>query len=348
MPPPSPVTIFGVSRFLGPALVGRLGKLGCQLVIPYRGNRYEQEKLRVAAGLGRIFYTPFNLKDEKSLYEAMRYSNVVINLIGKYNETKNFSFNEVHVEGPRRMARIAREIGVKKFIHISAINAHPNPEPQCLKNGSRYLQSKYYGELAVREEFPEAIIFRPADMLGELDNFLNHFTDLQRSGYRLNLPLWDYYRGVIKQPVSVTNVVDGIERALSSDLANGKTFQAVGPHRYEFNDLVTYMRSCIGKGPQHDCHITNLRWNIILRTSISVVERLQKYPFLCWERIECDLTSDHVDPKLPTLLDLGVELSPLELLIKTLAYYRPREHRVDIPYEAAEKINLPRRLDFIS
>ena len=52
----------------------------------------------------------------------MRYSNVVINLIGRDFETSNFSFNDVHVKGARLIARLAREQGVEKLIHFSSLN----------------------------------------------------------------------------------------------------------------------------------------------------------------------------------------------------------------------------------
>jgi hypothetical protein len=45
-------------------------------------------------------------------------------------------------------------------------------QPIILKAGSKFLQSKYYGELAVKEEFPEAIIFRPSVIYGQEDRFL--------------------------------------------------------------------------------------------------------------------------------------------------------------------------------
>ena len=63
---------------------------------------------------------------------SMAYSNVVINLIGKEWGTRNFSLQEVHVDGPARLARIAREMGVERFIHISHINAREDPQVRSL------------------------------------------------------------------------------------------------------------------------------------------------------------------------------------------------------------------------
>jgi nucleoside-diphosphate-sugar epimerase len=58
----------------------------------------------------------------------MAHSNVVINCIGREWPTRNFSLEEVNIHGPARLARIARESGVKRFVHISAINAREQPK----------------------------------------------------------------------------------------------------------------------------------------------------------------------------------------------------------------------------
>ena len=56
---------------------------------------------QVCGDLGQVLFTPFHLQDEDSIRKAIKHSNVVINLIGRELPTKNFSFNEVHVEGAR-------------------------------------------------------------------------------------------------------------------------------------------------------------------------------------------------------------------------------------------------------
>lgn len=82
--------------------------------------------------LGQVLFHPFELKDEDSIRQAVKYSNVVINLVGRDWETKNFSFDDVNVKGARRLARISREMGVERFIHVSALNASPKPEVSFL------------------------------------------------------------------------------------------------------------------------------------------------------------------------------------------------------------------------
>lgn len=61
--------------------------------------------LKVVGDLGQVLFTEFDLKDEASVEKAVKYSNVVFNLIGRDYETKNFKFNDVHVKGARTIAR---------------------------------------------------------------------------------------------------------------------------------------------------------------------------------------------------------------------------------------------------
>jgi len=98
-----------------------------QLIIPYRGDAYFIRELKLAGDLGQVLFQPYHLQDEESIRKAVKYSNVVINLVGRDWETKNFKFNDVHVEGARRIARISREMGVERLIHVSALNVDPLP-----------------------------------------------------------------------------------------------------------------------------------------------------------------------------------------------------------------------------
>lgn len=108
---------------------------------------------------------PFSPRDEESIHAALANSDVVINLIGKRYETKhliptrrlngklsriNFDFEEVHESIPRTIARLAKQAGVASFIHVSSLSAD-------LESCSSWSRSKAKGDLAVREEFPEAV-----------------------------------------------------------------------------------------------------------------------------------------------------------------------------------------------
>lgn len=134
-------------------------------------------RLKVCGDLGQVYFHPFEIRDEESIEKVCRYSNVVINLMGRDWETRRFSFDDVHVKGARLLAKVAKRSGVERFIHLSALNAAERPKPVILPKGSKFLASKWRGEQAVLEEFPEATIFRPADVYGQEDRFLRcYFT----------------------------------------------------------------------------------------------------------------------------------------------------------------------------
>jgi NADH dehydrogenase (ubiquinone) 1 alpha subcomplex subunit 9 len=307
------VTVFGGGGFLGKYVINKLAKVGAQVIIPYRGDHLEVIRLKLCGDLGQILFFHFNLKDVDSIYKSMKYSNVVINLIGKDNETNNFDFDSVHVEGARTIARIAREVGIKRLVHVSALNVTPNPTPHVLKKGSQWLRSKYYGELAVREEFPDAIIIRPADIHGHDDHFSTYFCKWQRRQWR-KIPLHRGGYDVFKQPVFVSDVAQAIVNSISDDEAPGTTFEALGPRRYELRSLVEYINRCIQKTPEFDFKVTNLLWAPTFKMRINLFSRpnwLFKYPMICWEKLERESITD-IPTGLPTIQDLGVKLTYLE------------------------------------
>jgi len=102
-----------------------------QLILPYRGDHYDALRLKMVGDLGQVLFVPYDLRDEESIRKSVQYSNVVINLVGRDWETRNFSFDDVHVKGARAIARLAKEAGVEKLIHVSALNATSSPQVRC-------------------------------------------------------------------------------------------------------------------------------------------------------------------------------------------------------------------------
>lgn len=147
--------------------------------------------------------------------------------MGRDWETKNFKFDDVHVEGARAIARAAKRAGVERLIHFSALNATEEPEPIFLSKGSQFLASKARGEEAVLEEFPEATIFRPADIYGQEDRFLRYYAHFWRRQHTY-MPLWKKGEATIKQPVYVSDVAAAVVAALRDPDSAGKIYQAVG------------------------------------------------------------------------------------------------------------------------
>ncbi|EAT38719.1 AAEL009414-PA [Aedes aegypti] len=308
-------TVFGSTGFLGRYVCNKLGKTGSQVIIPYRADHYEALRLKLVGDLGQVLFTPYHLCDEESIYKAVKHSNVVINLVGRDWETKNFTFDDVHVQGARRLARISKQAGVEKFIHLSSLNCTPNPTPILTKEGSKFLKSKYYGELAVREEFPEAVIFRPADIYGQEDRFLRYYAHLWRRQFR-GMPLWYKGERTVKQPVHCSDVAQGIVNAIKDSDSQNQVYQAVGPRRYKLSELVDWFHREMRKDADWWGYWRyDLRFDPTFMLKVKLTEFISpSFPVgdLHTERVEREYVTDDVKKGVKTLEDLGVNLTLME------------------------------------
>ena len=154
-------------------------------------------RLKLVGDLGQVLFCPFELQDEDSIRRAVAHSNIVINCIGRGFDTMNFTLEDVNITGPARIARICKEMGVQRLVNFSSINASPKPEVVFpFSDGSRFLKTKYEGELAILSEFPEATIFRCADVYGQDDNFLNFWFSRFRKGMGSDISLYGKVRSL--------------------------------------------------------------------------------------------------------------------------------------------------------
>ncbi|XP_034184973.1 NADH:ubiquinone oxidoreductase subunit 39 [Osmia lignaria lignaria] len=325
-------TIFGCSGFIGSYVCNRLGKIGTQLILPYRGDHYHVRPLKVCGDLGQVLFHPFHLKDEESILKSMKYSNVVINLISSYYPTSNFSYHDVNVKGARRIARLAKECGVERFIHVSCLNASEKPKPLMIKNGSEILKTKWEGECAVKEEFPEATIIRPATIYGQEDNFITHYMNAWRRNLK-TVPLWEGGEKTEKQPVHISDVAAGITAVATNPLTAGKTYEFIGPRRYKLIALVKWFYEIASRGQGDYYKIIDMKYNPLFRLKIELnefIHRLHRTQPMNWEILEINHTSDNINPGVPTLEDLGITPCTMESRMQwELMPYRFENHFIE-------------------
>uniref|UniRef100_A0A1Y1KG50 NADH dehydrogenase [ubiquinone] 1 alpha subcomplex subunit 9, mitochondrial n=1 Tax=Photinus pyralis TaxID=7054 RepID=A0A1Y1KG50_PHOPY len=307
-------TVFGASGFIGRYVCNRLGKIGTQLILPYRGDFYPMQRLKLVGDLGQVLFQPYHLFDEESLDKAVRYSNVVINLVGRDWETRNFSFEDVHVKGARKIAEAAQRAGVKRLIHVSSLNVSEKPKAHVLEGGSKFLASKWRGEKAVLEAFPCATIIRPSDVYGQEDRFLRYYIHNWRRQVHY-MPLWENGEKTIKQPLFVSDLAAGIVNAIKDPDSAGKIYQAVGPKRYLLSELVDWFYRVMRKDKEWGYYRYDMKYDPIFKLKVTLTQKLcPSWPVghLHWERVERECITDTVERGVPTLEDLCVNLMPME------------------------------------
>ncbi|CAF0709967.1 unnamed protein product [Brachionus calyciflorus] len=296
------VTVFGATGMMGRIICNRLGKEGAQLILPCRGDLWASRSVKLVGDLGQVVFLDYDLRDEEKIRRAVEYSNVVINCVGADYETSNFNYWDVHVDGPRRLARISKECGVEKFIHFSALNASPRPQ-QIFFKPSRFLISKWEGEQAVREEFEDAVIIRPSNIYGETDRFLYYYTNDMRRNLS-TIPLWKKGEMTIKMPVNQRDVADGVMKIVNNRDIKAATYDFVGPDRYLLSEIVDYVFQLLLRPNIKRSHLTPARLGLVY-----LYEKVMKRPQFSLDLFEREFISDQLstDSRNPTLKDLGID-----------------------------------------
>jgi uncharacterized protein YbjT (DUF2867 family) len=221
------VTVYGGSGFVGRHAVRALAKAGYRIRAAVRRPDLAGH-LQPMGGVGQIHGVQANLRYPESVASAAAGADVVINLVGVLAPTGAQKFDAVHAVGARAVAKAAREAGVRQLIHVSAIGAD-------LNSASAYARSKAEGEIAVLEEFPDAIILRPSIVFGPEDEFFNRFAGLAR----ISPFLPSIGGGRTKfQPVFVGDLAAAIAAVADGKGQSGKIYEIGGPDVLTFRQLL--------------------------------------------------------------------------------------------------------------
>jgi uncharacterized protein YbjT (DUF2867 family) len=161
------VTIFGGTGFVGRYIVRRLAKAGLRVRVATRDVN-EAGFVRPYGAVGQVDPVFANIRDDATVRAAIRGAVAVINCVGTFDARGANNFDAVQAEGATRVARIAAEQGVARFVHLSAIGADP-------ESPSLYGQSKAAGEGGVLSHIPGAVVLRPSVIFGAEDQFFNRF-----------------------------------------------------------------------------------------------------------------------------------------------------------------------------
>ena len=300
------VTVFGGSGFVGRYVVKRLAQRG-HVVRACVRDTVAAAFLKPMGNVGQVVPMRVSLaSDDAALRVAVEGADAVINLVGILAESGAQTFQALQAEGPARLAKAAAAAGVSKFVHVSALGADANSK-------AAYARTKAAGEAGVRMAFPDATIFRPSIVIGPEDGFFNRFARM--ADWMPGLPLIGGGKTRF-QPVYVGDLADGIVAALDNPDAAGRTFEAVGPRAYSFEELMVYLLDQIGKH----------RGLIPVPFALAEIQGaiLEKLPIKLLTRDQVEmLKTDNVGTGAPGLEALGVKVHAMEAVAPTwLAAYR--------------------------
>ena len=189
----------------------------------------------------------------------------VIHLVGIIRESpgRGVTFERVHVQGTKSIVAAAGRVGVRRFLHMSALGTRPGAR-------ARYHQTKWAAEDAVRASGLAWTIFRPSVIYGLGDGFISLLAGMVR-----RLPIVPVIGDGNQrlQPVPVEHVAAGFARAVRLDASVKQTYTVTGP------DVVTMrtLLETIGEALHRQVRTTRVPLKL-MRPMARVLHRVPSFP----------------------------------------------------------------------
>ncbi len=221
------IVILGGSGFIGAQLATKLSSMAEKIIIPTRDIESNQG-LKMIPNL-EIMH--LDVKDDRSVNLLFDKSDLVINTIGILNEfDQDNSFDNIHYQLTKKISNCLRQNQVKRYLHISSLNADA-------KSSGKYLKSKGKAEdylLSETSSFCNVTIFRPSIVFGENDSFFNKFSTLLKifPVFPLACPNSKF------MPVYVEDLTDYMISTINNVKTYKQSIDVTGPNEYTFRELI--------------------------------------------------------------------------------------------------------------
>jgi len=149
------IAVTGATGFVGRHIAAVLTRRGHAV----RALVRRPIQARTLANLG-VELVPGDLADVAALTTLTRGAHAVVHLVGIIVEKGPATFHAVHVDGTRRVVEAARQAGIERFVHMSAVGARDEP------GATLYHRTKWHAEEQVRASGLSHAVFRPSIISG--------------------------------------------------------------------------------------------------------------------------------------------------------------------------------------
>ena len=224
--------VTGGTGFVGGHVVRALREAGkgvrCLVRDPRRAEALEGLGCEIAEG---------DMTEPGSLRRAVQGIEGVVHLVA-IRQGKEEQFERIMSKGTQNLLDEAREAGVRRFVHMSALGTTDQT-----KDLVPYYRAKWEMEQAVRGSGLPHVIFRPSFVFGPDGGILPTFrrlaklapvTPIAGSGEQRLQPIW------------VDDVASYFVRALEDEAATNRTFELGGPEVVSWNELWGRLKQALG------------------------------------------------------------------------------------------------------
>jgi len=218
--------VTGASGFFGQALVRRLIDTGHTAVCLVRPS----SEIKLADMQDKIEIVSGDMNDVDFWKSKLDKIDAFINLIGIIREfpSRGITFEKYHYLFTVELVKLAREIGAKRFLQMSALGS-------SLESKALYHRTKFKAEEYLRASDLEWTILRPSLIIGKGNEALGMMVKLINSAPITPVIGSGNY---CMQPVDISNVSEAFVKALNDKHTIGKTYDLVGPDRMTYNQML--------------------------------------------------------------------------------------------------------------
>ncbi len=291
------VFVTGATGFVGRTVIQALRAEG--YVVRCLVRRGSERDLR---GVGAIERVEGDVLSPQTLEEGMAGCDAVVHLVGIIREhvPTNTTFYRVHVQGTGNVVAAAASVGVRRYIHMSALGAREGAR-------SRYHQTKWAAEEAVHACSLPWTIVRPSVIYGRGDGFVSLLVWVVR-----RLPVVPLIGGGRLQPVPVEQVAQGVARALARPSAVKQTYEVGGPDRVTLGELVDLIGKALGRRRILKLNVPR----VVVRVATRALHRLPYFPLTPDQLLM--LEEDNVCDPAPFFSTFGLAPLPLATGLRQL------------------------------
>ena len=201
-----------------------------------------------------------DIDDDHSIEKTLEGCDAVIYLIALIREfpKKGLTNEKLQFRGSEKVAKIAENLGINRFLLMSALGANPNP------NGSKYMQAKHLSEQAIKNSKLKWTILRPSSLFGDprgedrpefcmmLDKLMLNLVPYPKF---LPFPAPSFFTGASPfnagqyalSMVHVKDVASIFIKVLSDDETIGKTIEIGGERKVSWNEIIKSIASATGQ-----------------------------------------------------------------------------------------------------